>query len=149
MVTKKGESGTITELGFIKNGTKEGAWYTYHPNGQIKSITNYSSGIINGPVMEFSNRGQLEKQTGYLNNELHGIKAEYKFGRPTIESNYTKGNLDGVHKEYFNNSEKVQKLVNFKNGKQDGIMQYFDEEGNVTLEYVYKNGEKVSGGIKE
>jgi len=28
-------------------------------------------------------------------------------------------------------------------------MQYFNEEGDITVEYEYKNGEKVSGGIVE
>jgi len=37
----------------------------------------------------------------------------------------------------------------YKNGKQDGMYKYYDEDGKVVMEYVYKDGEKVSGGMKE
>ena len=49
----------------------------------------------------------------------------------------------------YNDRGNLQRRGNFKNGKQHGLLQYFDEEGNVTLEYEYKNGEKVGGGIVE
>ena len=42
-----------------------------------------------------------------------------------------------------------KKKCSFKNGKQHGKLQFFDEAGNVTLEYMYDNGEKISGGIVE
>ena len=34
--------------GTIKNGIREGAWITYHPNGQIKSKGNYKNGKTDG-----------------------------------------------------------------------------------------------------
>jgi antitoxin component YwqK of YwqJK toxin-antitoxin module len=34
--------------GTIKNGIREGAWITYHPNGQLKSKGNYKNGKTDG-----------------------------------------------------------------------------------------------------
>jgi len=34
--------------GTIKNGKKEGAWVTYHPNGQLKSKGNFKNGKTDG-----------------------------------------------------------------------------------------------------
>ena len=39
---------TGNEQGTIKNGIREGAWITYHPNGQLKSKGNYKNGKTDG-----------------------------------------------------------------------------------------------------
>ena len=43
-------SGEITgkSQGTIKNGKEEGAWVTYHPNGQLKSKGNFKNGKVVG-----------------------------------------------------------------------------------------------------
>lgn len=146
---KKDGAGVYIENGYLLNGVKNGIWRTYNDDGKVKTITNYLNGLKNGPYYEFSNRGQIELAADYLNDKLDGLYAKYKFGRPTIETQYRNGLIHGVHKEYFQNKDNLQKEVHFKDGKQDGKLTYYDEEGNVTLEYEYKNGEKVGGGMIE
>jgi antitoxin component YwqK of YwqJK toxin-antitoxin module len=150
MAIKRNTLGAIIEQGFLKNGIKDGVWITYHDdeNNLPAKITSFSKGIQNGPEITLSNRGQIEEMSNYLNNQLHGRYGKYRFGRPTVTTEYSNGQFDGQHKEY-SNTGKLQKLIEFKDGKQHGSLQYFDEEGNITLEYTYKNGEKVSGGIVE
>lgn len=149
LVYKLDEGGDYLIYGYVKDGVKDGIWVEFHPNNIVKSIHNYTAGIENGPRLEFSTRGQVEKMTQVKDNALHGKYAEFKFGRYVNQSDYANGVLDGQYKEYFKNTDKIQKMVEFKAGKQDGKMQYFDEEGNVTLEYTYRNGEKVSGGLND
>ncbi len=148
LAIKKDGAGNLAETGYTANGKKNGAWMTYHPEegNRIKTLSSYTDGQLNGPHLEFSTRGQIEKKIEYKAGKYHGTFATYKFGRPEKISNYVNGELDGKYEEY-NSAGKLMKEVNFKNGKQDGKLKYFDEEGNVTLEYEYKNGEKVSGGI--
>lgn len=150
MALKRNAQGTIIEQGIIKNGMKDGLWINYHDdeNNLPSRIMSFANGIQNGPDISLSNRGQIEEMSHYLNNKFHGRYGKYKFGRPSITTEYANGEFDGVHKEYFNTG-KLQKLIEFKDGKQDGKLEYYDEEGNVTLQYTYKNGEKISGGIVE
>lgn len=148
-VTKKDGGDFLTEQGFLVNGAKDGTWTTYHPENKIKIITNYIDGKKNGIHMELTNRGQIELLANYTNDQYDGPYAKYKFGRPQEEMTYVNGKLDGEMKVYFNSGGKLQKLITYKNGVQDGPLKFYDEEGNVTLEYTYKNGEKVSGGIVE
>ena len=101
---------------------------------------------MNGPYLEMNNRGQIEKRITYLNNQIHGLYAEYKFGRPLKEFMYDDGVLNGLSKEYSDRG-KLIKETNYKNGQLDGTIKQYDEAGNIILEYVYKNGEKISGGI--
>lgn len=147
-VYKTDGEGNVLTYGIVRNGVKDGVWVDYHPKSIVKSVSHFINGSETGPRLEFSTRGQLEKQTTYKEGQIHGKFGEYKFGRYIKEAMYKDGQLDGAYKEYFANKDNVQKLVEFKSGKQDGKMQYFDEEGNVTLEYDYKNGEKVAGGLK-
>ena len=58
--------------------------------------------------------------------------------------------LDGFGKvpkqKYFDNKDIIQQEVNYKDDAIDGIFRYYNEEGQVVLEYEYKNGEKIGGG---
>lgn len=147
-VRKEDEQGNLIEEGFLQNGVKVGTWTTYKAEIEFpKTIISYVDGQYTGPYLEFNDRGQLELKAGYLNNQLHGPWGKYRFGRPEATANYTNGELDGTYKEYFTRDGKIQKEVNYKNGVEHGTMRFYNEEGEVTVEYEYKNGEKVSGGI--
>ncbi len=139
----------ITEEGHIVNGKKNGTWVIYHEdNGRIQTMQSYANDLLNGPAIEFDQRGQMIKRATYKNNVLEGIKAEYKYGRPVIETPYVNGKINGMYKEFYQNG-KIQKEVEYKNGKLDGIFRQYTDDGKMTLDYTYKNGEKVSGSIIE
>ena len=148
IATVKDENGDVTEQGFLQNGVKVGTWTTYKAGNEFpQTIISYVDGQYTGPYLEFNDRGQLELKAGYLNNQLHGEWGKYKFGRPEKTASYKNGELDGIYKEYFVRDGKIQKEVSYKNGKEDGTMRYYNQEGEITVEYEFKNGEKVSGGI--
>lgn len=144
----KGSKDKPSETGYVVNGKKNGTWLTYHDEGRIKTLSTYVDGQKTGPYMELSNRGQIEKQIEYQGDKLHGVSTTYKFGKPIKETPYVNGKIEGRYVEYNDKGDQVAKEVYFKDGKQHGSLKYFDENGKVTLEYEYKNGEKVSGGIK-
>ena len=148
LATKKNASGIITEQGVIRDGKKDGIFMTYHPNGRIKTIGSYINDQLNGVYLELSEREQVETKTNYLNGVLHGAHATYKFGRPTLELTYQDGTQEGPFTEYSDRG-KMSKKGSFKDGKLHGQLQFFDDDENMTMEFEYKNGEKVSGGIIE
>lgn len=147
-VFREDKDGNIVEDGFLKNGVKQGPWLTYervfiYP----KSLTHYENGIVNGIYMEFTTSGQVALQAVYRNNKLNGPWSRYKGGRMEASAYYKDGELHGVYKEFMPLFGRLQQEIHYKNGKQDGPYRYYDDEGRITMEYVYKNGEKVSGGI--
>lgn len=140
-------NGSLLEEGYLEDGVRQGTWVVYHPNSVVpKQVISYVDGKYNGIYLEFNNRGYLELRANYKNNLLHGPWAKYRFGRPTHEAHYTEGKLDGVYREYIMNTGKLTKEISYKNGVMDGPYRYYNEDGNVTLEYEYRNGEKVGGG---
>ena len=151
LAIKKDGDGNLIEKGYMTGGRRNGMWMTYYTGkeaGKLKTVASYSNGNLNGPYFEMSNRGQIEQEVNYMNNEFDGKTVKYKFGRPTQIKTYKRNALDGVSIDYFSDGA-IQKEVNFKDGKQHGIMKWYNQEGAITMQYEYKNGEKVSGGIVE
>lgn len=147
-LVKNDGGGFPIEEGYIKNGVKDGIWTQFHPDGnKIMTLTSYVDGVLNGPTIEFDTRAQIQNIKTYANNKLNGLSATYKFGKAVTELPYKNGQLDGRFKEYLNG--KLQRQIDYVDGKKNGLVTYFDEEGNKTVEYEYKNDEKVSGGIIE
>lgn len=148
--TKVDEKGMLLEEGYLRNGKKTGAWVTYDSGSPFpRKIENYQNGSYYGSYMEFNERGQLQLLAHYENNKLDGNWGKYSFGRPQEEATYKDGQLDGTYKKYFERDGKLQTTIEYKDGVQDGYYRFYDDGGNIKLEYLYKNGEKVEGGIVE
>ena len=147
-VFREDADGNILEDGILKNGVKQEPWLTYervfiYP----KSITHYENGVVNGIYMEFTPSGQVALQAIYRNNQLDGPWSRYKGGRMEASAFYKEGVLHGVYKEFMPLFGKLLKEIHYQEGKQHGLYRYYDDEGRITMEYTYKKGEKVSGGI--
>lgn len=148
-VEKRDTSGTLLETGFLDGNVRTGIWVTFYPTtGMPAKTAALVDGKYNGPYFEYTLRGQVELIANYKDNKLHGSWAKYFFSRPEIIANYNEGKLDGVYRKYFpNKTDAIQEEVNYINGVMDGKYRYFNDKGQLTLEYDYKNGKKVGGGI--
>lgn len=144
---RKDGNGQIVFEGYVDGNKKTGQWLEYNAEGEIVNIENYVNGLREGVALKMTNRGQVDLRARYHEGVLHGPWTQFKFGKIIEERSYTTGKLDGTVKTYDDRTWKVKQEVQYKNGVQDGFFRYYDEEGVVTLEYEYKNGEKISGGI--
>lgn len=149
LIGYKAADDTWLAKGTVISDVRNGSWVTYHPGKDaVKTITTYVHGKKNGMEIEFNDRGGITAIIEYKNDQLHGMSAKYQFGRATEETHYKDGVMHGPYAIYTSQGQ-VQRKGSFKEGKQNGLLQYYDLDGNVTLEYVYKDGEKISGGIVE
>jgi len=142
-------AGQLEIEGFAENGKKTGQWIQYSPEGDILLINHYVNGLLEGPAIRMSFRNQVDLKTTYRRNLLDGPWTSYKYGKVIEKRNYVDDKLDGVVKTYDDRTFKLKQEVQYKNGLQHGYFKYYDENGNVTLEYEYKDGEKIKGGIVE
>ncbi|WP_020570988.1 toxin-antitoxin system YwqK family antitoxin [Neolewinella persica] len=152
--TKKAERkdtlGQILESGFVLDGKKQGTWTYYSKDSRApEKLMSYIDGALNGPYIEMDVQGRYALIANYRANKLHGYYGKYRIGRAELTANYVDGALDGVMAEYDYRNQKIKQEVSYKMGLKDGYMRYYNDEGKVTLEYLYKDDERVSGGIKE
>ena len=149
-VERRGPQGRVIEQGFVFNGLKHGTWTSYNIDSKApQKIISYIDGALNGPYIEMDDLGRFALIANYKANVLDGPYGKYRIGRPELIANYVDGQLDGTMAEYDYRNNKLKQEVNYKMGKKHGAFRYFNDEGKVTLEYVYEEDERVSGGIVE
>ncbi len=145
---KKNNQQAVIEEGFVENGKRTGTWVFYDKDGNFpEKVISYMEGKRNGLYMEFNERGALVLKASYRNDKLHGPWAQFQLNRPVKQANYVDGELDGIYREFYMTNGRLHKLISYKNGVQNGPFRVYDERGQLTLEYQYKDGEKVEGGI--
>ena len=134
--------------GHLINGVQNGQWTTFHPDSRkMKTITNYINGKKNGAEVTFNERGQIIEIKHFQNDQLHGLSATYRSSRPVKETIYTKGVMHGPFAIYDEFTGKIQRSGTYSNGQFHGDLYFYGSNEEVTLKYVYDQGEKVSGGI--
>lgn len=147
--SKLDAEGNLVETGFFENGKKVGTWVLYEQSKKYfpSQLSTYEDGKLNGIHMEFNEGGMIGLIAYYQDNLLHGTWGKYQFGRVAEEAQYKNGKLDGVYNVYTLATGKLQTSAEYKNGVQDGYYRTYNPEGQVTTEYLYRNGERVSGGV--
>jgi antitoxin component YwqK of YwqJK toxin-antitoxin module len=144
---RKDPGGQMVIEGYVDGGKKTGQWIEYSAEGDVTSITNYVNGLLEGPAFKMSFRGQVDQRLTYHLNQLDGPWIQYKFGKIQETRFYKNGKLDGSVRIFDDKTFKIQQESEYKDGQLNGHIRYYDENGDVSVEYEYKNGEKVSGGI--
>jgi len=146
----RSETGKVLEQGFLdENGLQTGEWLAFYAQSSLpyKLIT-YKAGIQNGLYIFFNEIGQVTLLATYKDNKLDGYWVKYRFGRPEEEAEYKDGNMHGVHRQYFVREGWLQFTTEYKDGLKDGMYRGYNKDGQVTLEYEFRNGQQVSGGMK-
>lgn len=149
-----GKSVEFIEEGVIDNGERQGFWITRRDRTphRLQAIKFYKNGLLNGPAYTYENNGDLETSASYKNGKLNGQFIQYKFGHPIIIAFYLDGKLHGKKTIYYDDYESitdVKKIMHYDHGLLDGKVSWFNGEGEMTMQYIYKDGKMVSGGIIE
>ena len=142
---KDSTSSFVVEDGYVQNGKKVGSWIVYYPSGMPKKLLTYVDGNLVGVFLEYNDKGQLDARGFYKDGKLNGSVLKFRYAQVMEDMPYSDGKLNGMYKKFYLNS-KIQTIAYYKNGVQDGKYQFFTEEGTMTMDYDYKNGEKVGGG---
>ncbi|MEM1408036.1 MAG: toxin-antitoxin system YwqK family antitoxin [Bacteroidota bacterium] len=141
-VTVERAPGLPSEQGDYLNGQKHGTWTAYHNNDLVKSITTYLNGVKQGTHIEIDDRGQLLLKAYYHNGEYDGSYLAYKRTKVVERRFYKDGKLEGTLNKYYDNGNIMEESI-YQNGKLNGVAKWYDQEGNVTLEYEYQDGQLI------
>jgi antitoxin component YwqK of YwqJK toxin-antitoxin module len=113
---KRDRTGVLVSRDEIAEGIVT-ARTTYHPNGQVHTISHYHDYQLHGEQLKFS-----------------------ATGRPLMELHWNHGVIDGP-KIVYRNGIKVAE-VPYINGQKHGTELHFDDLGNLTAEIQWRNDKK-------
>jgi uncharacterized protein len=149
--------------GKLINGKKEGTWRIYDSTGVLKEIANYKEDSLNGLRITYENgkiytrahykmglfvdsfflyfqNGQIQTESWIdsLGQEQGLYKIYYENGRIRQIGHVINDKYVDTIKTYYDNSQ-LMCLEFYKNGKKEGILTYFDEQGKPIKKEYYKN----------
>ncbi len=133
------ESGAKEVDCFYVNGKMEGVAVTYYENGMKRNEIHCRDGRKDGAEIMYCENGQKEHETWYKeDNKEDGTEIYwYPSGKKKMEISITKGRTEKSVGYYESGSTSFE--VHYKDGEQDGVAKYWDEQGNLTTKY-WKNG---------
>ncbi|MFK8010138.1 MAG: toxin-antitoxin system YwqK family antitoxin, partial [Saprospiraceae bacterium] len=111
----------------------------------VYTVTNYVDGKKEGLYLEAETSNRVKTIGSYANDVKHGKWITYNFSRREIEQDYNNGKLHGFSRTFYKSGKdgQVKEEIEFSNGVQDGVYRYYKEDGTITMDYVYKNGEII------
>jgi antitoxin component YwqK of YwqJK toxin-antitoxin module len=121
----------------------------FYSNGVIKTETSARGSKREGITKVFDRQGRLLSEVNYINNTREGLAKNYYPGTGKINSTlvYKNGIKDGDEIWYFE-SQKPFRITPYVNGVISGLQKFFYEDGKVMAEIPYKNG-NPGIGLKE
>jgi antitoxin component YwqK of YwqJK toxin-antitoxin module len=136
----------IVEEGYLQDGKLDGAWTTYHSNGEPNTIIVYNKGYKNGMVMKMTDEGRPEYIKHYRQDKLDGEQRIFNAnnGKLLEVANYANGFKQGSYRKFFQ-SGALQERVHYNKGVRTGKLEHFSEGGKLAYEIDYNNNDAENG----
>ncbi|MBS1638127.1 MAG: hypothetical protein JST26_19600 [Bacteroidetes bacterium] len=150
-----------------KNNKKAGQETRYHRNGAKRYTIQNNDGKISGELVEYYDNGKINEKATFINDKREGkgqtfynneknslyAEGEYKGnyavgawktyhenGKIATEGSYNNDGLkDGVWKTYYDTGI-LSSEESFADGKLDATNKYYNEDGSLWQEFLYKRG---------
>lgn len=153
----KRKRATLGEEGKLIKGKKQGVWIEYWSDGSEKQKVNYINGKRDGDYMIFYDKDWEEtknkNEVAFFRREQwqNGVKDlevfdYYKDGQLQMKGRLASENskeLDGKA-NYFREDGKLSQIINFSNGKYNGIEKSFYPSGELKVIRDWVNGSLMS-----
>ncbi|MFA5250859.1 MAG: hypothetical protein WC371_05580 [Parachlamydiales bacterium] len=120
---KRNEAGTLLSQDAFENGELKSRT-TFHFNGQIKSLSNFSDYKLSGIQQHFAPNGTLIREATWQDGTLTGLEICYRGSKKFIETPYLNGLRDGLEKEYDKEGALVRETP-WKENKKHGLEHFY------------------------
>lgn len=115
---KRNREGLLLSQENVENGIITNR-KTFHPSGEIQSLTCFLDYQIHGKQQTFSPAGKLLTSVNWDHGKINGIMTCYQEGQTTNEIPYVNGKKHGIEKEYDLKGALV-KEIHWDNDKKHG-----------------------------
>jgi antitoxin component YwqK of YwqJK toxin-antitoxin module len=126
---------------FDDYGLKTGKWIKYNQKGTIENEKYYLNDELNGEYINYNTDGTIKYSTTYKNGITNGISKQYKGGKVDIETDYLNDKTI-TYKKFYSSGElfMISEKVNnsYKNT-------YYEKSGKIIHENKYDKNDKAIG----
>jgi len=131
-------NGTLSSEGYLRNNKPDGYWKTYSDKGVLITEGNRKNYELDSLWKFYNDSSKLYMTIYYKNGKKNGIKTTYnEIGK--MEENYKDDIKEGFSISYYGDTL-IRKIVNFVNGKENGLSKEFSKEGLIISLVEYKYG---------
>jgi antitoxin component YwqK of YwqJK toxin-antitoxin module len=75
------KNGQVSDSFILKDGNKNGVYYSFDSSGNLSSVFNYKSNKANGPAFYYFENGKTQNETLYKDDRLIYSKSFFRNGR--------------------------------------------------------------------
>lgn len=166
LVAKTEQGGRVTVRGQFVDGKRDGTWFSHNHTG-ARSMVTYRAGQAHGPEKWWHANGQLRWRGENRHGRRHGTwirygeqgdeigryqlgdgtgtrRDWYDNGKVFYETDYVDDVMHGEHQTYFPSGAR-QSHGTWKNGQKHGLWRRYAEDGTVTKEEHYRDGQLIEG----
>jgi len=144
-VWKKYEKGVLIYEGQFKNNVPFGTFTYYHPNGKVKSITEFQQGVHQVKTTIFHENGRKASEGVFIDQQKDGLWKYYTNTDTLIAvEHYDHGHRTGLWQIFSPESGVLLEESNYLNDKLNGVHKTYYTDGEVSLEENYLDG-KLNG----
>ena len=136
-------AGRVVEQGDYYRGYRHGAWTEFNPStGSVSTVTSYVNGVKEGIFVKLDTKGAIVEKLSFHNDQPHGQYLKLNRGKILEIREYSYGVLHGMMQKYYDNGTLMEEST-FINGQREGMARWYDQDGTLTIEYEYRNGELI------
>lgn len=117
---------------------------TYHANGQLQNSISIKENKKDGPLLSYFEDGKIAVK-GFFKKDKRDkqwIFYDKDTGKISAIENYKDGLLEG-QQYYYHKNGKIRTKGEYKADERTGFWQVYDEEGNLEMQNIFLDGEKV------
>lgn len=134
-------NGKKSSEGNFKNGKPEGYWKTYYENGSLKSEGNRINHRLDSLWLFYNSDGTLKQEIMYRDAVKHGVQKNYnQEGLLVSLERFRNDTLNGFMEYYDPDSQHLNELKPFENGRAVGKGYEFAKDGRVVTIVNYEAG---------
>ena len=145
------------EIGYYENGNisyktiyndgKAGKITRYHNTGELKGISNWIDGMMNGEEKYYYKSGKLKLKLNWKNDSKQGQEiGYYESGKKQYTVNYV-DNLRQLKENTYYESGEESSEVNYIDNLKQGLMTYYSKKGDVDYDELYLDDKRVDRKI--
>jgi len=138
---KKYARGTVRYEGTFVDDKPVGEFNYYYIDGKLKAVTVYSSSGDSAATKSYHKNGKPMAEGNYFRKKKTGKWLYYSDvdGALIAEENYDNGLLDGPHTTFYPASGKPAEIIEYKQGRREGMLLKLFPDGSTMTEGTYVN----------